>query len=436
MMSYLFYLIFMIPLFKYNFWYLYQFLYMFFVFFFFFLEFNSYLGSISYLFGIDFFSYNLVILSFYIISLMNLSSCNLLKMNSNFFSFLNYLIGFLLILIFSSLNMMIMYISFELILIPLVILITGWGYQSERLSSGLYLFFYTLFGSLPLFLFILFFYNNFFTLSFIFSFHVNSGFIIHFIMIIPFLVKFPMFMFHFWLPKAHVQAPISGSMILAGLMLSIGGYGLIRFGSINDLLIMDYGYMWFSLGMVGSILVSMICFIQVDVSCLIAYSSVCHMGLCLMGLLTMTKLGVMGSLIMMVSHGLCSSALFCLANICYFRLNSRSLYLLKGMIYFMPMISLFWFMFSAFNMGCPPSINFMSEVLIFISSLYYFDLGWFFLVLSSFFSACFSFYIYSYSQHGCFMNFYSYCLIYVSEILLLVCHLFPLINLLFWFNMF
>nr|YP_009692108.1 NADH dehydrogenase subunit 4 [Maurya qinlingensis]QEG98442.1 NADH dehydrogenase subunit 4 [Maurya qinlingensis] len=434
MMSYMFYMIFVIPLFNYSFWYCYQFIYMFFIFIFMFSPSEFNLCSFSYLFGVDYISYSLIILSFYIVSLMNLAS--LMLMNNSYFLFINYTICFLLLIIFSSVNMLLMYISFEFILIPLMILILGWGYQPERLRSGIYLFFYTLFGSLPLFIFILYLYMDFNMICFVFDLNLNFNFIAHLSVIIPFLIKFPMFMLHFWLPKAHVQAPISGSMILAGLMLKIGGYGLIRFMYLNEDFFYKYSYIWFSFGILGSLMVSLICLIQVDLKCLIAYSSVAHMSLCLMGILTMSKLGMFGSLIMMLSHGLCSSGLFCLANICYVRINSRSLYLIKGMIFFMPSMSIFWFLFSSFNMGCPPSINFLGELMIIMSSIYYFDLSYYYLFLGSFFCACFCFYLYSCSQHGSFSDSFSYSNIFASEFLLLINHLYPLVLLLFWFIIF
>uniref|UniRef100_UPI00315CCC31 NADH dehydrogenase subunit 4 n=1 Tax=Centrotypus assamensis TaxID=3038120 RepID=UPI00315CCC31 len=433
MMSLVFFLIFVIPMFFFNFIYLYQFVYMFFIFFFIFFNLNSGFSCISYLFGIDFLSYGLIVLSFYIVSLMGLSS---LGLSNSLFYFINYLIVFMLFLIFSSLNMFVMYMSFEFILVPLMILIYGWGYQPERLSAGLYLFFFTLFGSLPLLVFILYIYLDFYTLSFVFELDLSYSFFINFIVIIPFLIKFPMFMVHFWLPSAHVQAPISGSMILAGLMLKIGGYGLIRFMSLSDLVFFNYSYVWFAFGLLGSFFVGLVCLVQVDIKSLIAYSSISHMSLCLMSILTMSSFGMLGAFIMMISHGLCSSGLFCLANICYLRVLSRSIYLVSGMIFFMPSLTLFWFVFCVFNMGCPPSINFMGELFIIMSSVYYYDYSFIFLFGSSFVSACFSFYLYSFSQHGSFLSFYAYCNIYISEYLLLFSHLFPLVSLMFFFMVF
>nr|YP_009531286.1 NADH dehydrogenase subunit 4 [Idiocerus laurifoliae]AXY64098.1 NADH dehydrogenase subunit 4 [Idiocerus laurifoliae] len=379
--------------------------------------------NISYLFGTDCISYLLILLSFFIISLMLLSSTSL---STPSFLFLNLILSLSLYIIFSVLNMFLMYLFFEFSLIPLIILILGWGYQPERLMSVLYLFFYTLFASLPLLLIIIYFYFNFGSLFFDYSFGYSLSFLLHFFMVFAFLVKLPMFMFHYWLPKAHVQAPVSGSMILAGLFLKIGGYGLIRFMFIYEYLFMNYSYIWYSLSIWGSIIVSMICFIQGDIKCLIAYSSVCHMGLCLMGLMSMSYLGLLGSYLMMIGHGLCSSGMFCMANLVYERLSSRSFFINKGLISFMPSLSMIWFLLCCFNMSCPPSINFLSEVIIMVSMMNYFYWSFIYMVLISFFSACFSIYLFSYCYHGLFHNCYSYSFINVKEYLLLLIHLLPI----------
>nr|QWZ47663.1 NADH dehydrogenase subunit 4 [Metidiocerus impressifrons] len=384
---------------------------------------NFFFSNISYFFGLDYLSYGLIMLSFFIISLMLLSS---IKVCSPSFIFLNMILCLSLYIIFSTLNMFMMYLFFEFSLIPLIILVLGWGYQPERLTSVLYLFFYTLFASLPLLLIIIYFYLNFGSLFFDYSFSYSLSFLMHFFMVFAFLVKLPMFMFHYWLPKAHVQAPVSGSMILAGLFLKIGGYGLMRFMFIYEYLFLNYSYIWYSMSIWGSIIVSLICFIQGDIKCLIAYSSVCHMGMCLMGLLTMNYWGLMGSYLMMIGHGLCSSGMFCMANLVYERLLSRSFFINKGLITFMPSLSLIWFLFCCFNMSCPPSINFLSELIILGSMMSYYYWSFIYVVFISFLSACFSIYLFSYCHHGLFHNCYSYSFINVKEYLLLMIHLLPI----------
>nr|QUI77240.1 NADH dehydrogenase subunit 4 [Empoascanara wengangensis] len=440
MMKLIFYLIFLIPLFFFQLnscWWLFQMGLLISVVFFFFFFFNDYFSNISYFLGVDFYSYGLILLSIFIISLMIISSNKINNTkNSSLFMFICLVLCIILIMIFCCLNMFLMYVFFELSLVPLMILIFGWGYQVERLIAGFYLFFYTLFASLPLFVVLVYLYMNNLTLFFDMSYYVPNFFLIHFFMIFAFLVKLPMFMVHFWLPKAHVQAPISGSMILAGLLLKIGGYGFLRVMLLNESLFLHYSFIWYSISMVGGLLVSLICLVQCDVKCLIAYSSVAHMSLCILGLVSMTKWGVLGSYFMMISHGLCSSGLFCLANISYERFSSRSFFFNKGLLNFMPSMCIMWFMFSAFNMGCPPSLNLLSEVLILGSMLFYWSYSSYYFAFISFFSACFSFYLFSYTQHGSFNFLYSFSSGYSREYLLLFIHLIPLTLILLGMNSF
>nr|UFK32177.1 NADH dehydrogenase subunit 4 [Limassolla emmrichi] len=395
----------------------------------------SFFSMISYGYGVDFYSYSLIILSMLIISLMIISS-NMIKLSlkSNEFLLVNLMLCLSLILIFSSLNMLIMYMMFEFSLIPLLVLIYVWGYQPERLISGLYLFMYTLFASLPFLLVLI----NIFvcqnSLYFGLYYGTSLNFFNHLFLIFAFLVKLPMFMVHFWLPKAHVQAPVSGSMILAGLMLKIGGYGLIRFMFMFEESFLKYSYIWFSLSVVGCILVSLISLIQGDLKSLIAYSSVAHMSMCIIGIFSMTNWGILGAYLMMISHGLCSSGLFCLANFIYERYSSRSFYLNKGLINLMPSMSLIWFLFCAFNMSCPPSLNFLSEVYIINSMMSYWSYSFVYFIFISFFSACFSYYLYSFIQHGVPHILYSYNSGNVREFLLMMIHLIPLFLVIFMLN--
>nr|YP_010035028.1 NADH dehydrogenase subunit 4 [Parazyginella tiani]QOX09872.1 NADH dehydrogenase subunit 4 [Parazyginella tiani] len=392
---------------------------------------------ISYNYGLDYYSYGLVILTLLIISLMIISSNKIKKSSLNiFFMLMNFLLCFSLLIVFLSLNMLVMYLFFEFSLVPLLLLIYIWGYQPERLISGLYLFFYTLFASLPFLLIILYFMLDCMTLFFDMNFYMLDSFILHMFLIFAFLVKLPMFMVHFWLPKAHVQAPVSGSMILAGLMLKIGGYGLIRFMSLYEFSYFMNSYIWFSLSISGCIMVSLICLIQGDVKCMIAYSSVAHMSMCLIGLLSLSTWGVLGSYLMMISHGLCSSCMFCLANFSYERYQSRSFYINKGLINLMPSFSFFWFVFCAFNMSCPPSLNFFSEIFILNSMLFYWSNSYFYFIFISFLSACFSYYLYSYTQHGVPYMLYSYSLGSIREFLIMTIHLVPLVMMMICINFF
>nr|YP_011032074.1 NADH dehydrogenase subunit 4 [Carinata recurvata]WRH31304.1 NADH dehydrogenase subunit 4 [Carinata recurvata] len=428
MMKYIFYMVFMVPcMFMTMSWYYYQFMFLLIMMMIMLSYTNVFYCNLGYFFGMDGLSYGLIILTIFIGFLMIKSSNNIQKdMSFNLFLIINLSLMLCLIMIFCVVNLFMMYLFFEFSLVPLMIIILGWGYQPERLLSGLYLFFYTLFASLPLLLVIMNFYLKLNSMFFDVIMYFNTSFLVNFCMIFAFLVKLPMFMLHFWLPKAHVQAPVSGSMILAGILLKIGGYGIIRFELIYEIGFSYFSFVWYSICLVGTLLVSLVCLIQGDMKCLIAYSSVAHMGMCLLGLLTMMKSGIVGSYLMMIGHGLCSSGLFCISNLMYERMGSRSFFINKGLICFMPNLCMMMFMLCSFNMSCPPSINFFGEVLIMISMISYWNCSIYYLVIISLMSACFSLYLYSYSYHGQYFMMYSYMINMVREYLLLIIHIIPM----------
>nr|QXG19657.1 NADH dehydrogenase subunit 4 [Zaprionus indianus] len=393
-------------------------------------NFMNYWMNISYFLGSDMLSYGLILLSLWICSLMLLASESVYKYNNykNLFLLNIVLLLLLLILTFSSMSLFMFYLFFESSLIPTLFLILGWGYQPERLQAGIYLLFYTLLVSLPMLIGIFYFMNKTNTMNFYLLNNYMFNFdLLYFCMMSAFLVKMPMFLVHLWLPKAHVEAPVSGSMILAGIMLKLGGYGMLRVVSVLQQMNLKYSFIWISISLVGGVLVSLICLRQTDLKALIAYSSVAHMGIVLAGLLTMSYWGLSGSYSLMIAHGLCSSGLFCLANVSYERLGSRSLLINKGLLNFMPVMALWWFLLSSANMAAPPTLNLLGEISLLNSIVSWSWISMIMLSFLSFFSAAYTLYLYSFSQHGkIFSSVYSFSGGKIREYLLMILHWLPL----------
>nr|AND96310.1 NADH deshydrogenase subunit 4 [Coprophanaeus sp. BMNH679884] len=431
MMKFCLMMLFMIPLsFKIKSFWLNQ--YMYFIMFFLFLlsfSYNFMFKNITYFLGCDLLSFVMMLLSYWICALMLMASESVYSKNYYYNMFMLVVLLLLVSLFFTfiSMNLFVFYLFFEMSLIPTLILIVGWGYQPERLQAGIYLLFYTLLASLPMMISIFYYYNMYYSLNFFFINNGVNNVYLYLFMNVVFFVKMPMYLLHLWLPKAHVEAPVAGSMILAGVMLKLGGYGLMRLMIIFMKLGMKINFIFIIISMFGGVLVSLICLRQMDIKSLIAYSSVAHMGLVLGGIMTMSYWGMCGALVMMLAHGLCSSGLFCLANINYERLLTRSLYLNKGLINLMPSMSLWWFLLSSSNMAAPPSLNLLGEIMLINSLVSWNYLCMIMLMFLSFFSAAYSLYLYSYTQHGkLFSGLYSFSNGFIREYLLLFLHWFPL----------
>nr|YP_002586838.1 NADH dehydrogenase subunit 4 [Procetichthys kreffti]BAH15216.1 NADH dehydrogenase subunit 4 [Procetichthys kreffti] len=312
-----------------------------------------------------------------------------------------------LIMAFAATELIMFYVMFEATLIPTLVIITRWGNQTERLNAGTYFLFYTLAGSLPLLIALLLLQNDTGTLSMLTLHYNKTPQLLSYAdklwwagCLLAFLVKMPLYGIHLWLPKAHVEAPIAGSMILAAVLLKLGGYGMMRMMIVLEPLTKELCYPFIIFALWGVIMTGSICLRQTDLKSLIAYSSVSHMGLVAGGILIQTPWGFTGALILMIAHGLASSALFCLANTNYERTHSRTMILTRGLQMVLPLMTSWWFIASLANLALPPLPNLMGELMIIVSL---FNWSWWSLLLTglgTMITAGYSLYMFLMTQRG------------------------------------
>jgi NADH-quinone oxidoreductase subunit M len=291
------------------------------------------------------------------------------RLKENFI--LLFIIQFLLFNCFITQEIILFYLFFEALLIPVFAIIGVWGSQRDKIFAANQFFIYTLFGS-------------FMMLTGIVSVLIISGttnililkgytfdswvenllFVLFFF---SFCIKVPMFPFHLWLPKAHVEAPTAGSVLLAGILLKLGSYGFIRF----LLFLFPTSSFYFlpiilSIAVISIILSSFTVIRQIDLKRIIAYSSIAHMNFLVCAIFVKDLLALTGSLLLQIAHGLSSSALFLTIGFLYDRYKSRNIYYYRGLVTIMPFFCFFFFVFSLANLGFPGTVNFVAEILIFL----------------------------------------------------------------------
>nr|UXG18696.1 NADH dehydrogenase subunit 4 [Xenos yangi] len=393
---------------------------------------NNYL-YLSKLFFLDELSYYLILLLGWIFSLVYLI-CSDYKFYMNYFLWLMKLLNMFMLMVFSFIDFFNFYLFFEISMLLMFMVVIGFGYQYERMSSSIYMMFYTFFPSLMLLLGIYYYYGMVKDLNMMFWLKESYSLFFYFCMVIMFLIKLPIYFFHFWLPKAHVEASLEGSMILASIFLKLGAYGIYRVFFLLEKFIVNYKNYIMMFFMLSSIIMSGICCLQVDLKMLVAYSSIVHMSFMMMGLVSLIKTGLMSYVIIMISHGFCSSGLFVLVNLVYQRFGSRSMIMFKGVINYLPMLTLLWFMLSTSNFSCPPSLNFMGEIHILIVSLKVSVKYLLLIMIYIFINAFYSLFMFVFTQYGK-MDMFTKFDLFNQEILVLLMHWMPL-NMVFFMKYF
>jgi proton-translocating NADH-quinone oxidoreductase chain M len=275
----------------------------------------------------------------------------------------------LLIAVFSVLDLLLFYIFFESVLIPMFIIIGVWGSRERRIRAAYQFFLYTLLGSVLMLIAILliFFQTGTTDLAILYTtqFSESREIILWLAFFASFAVKVPMVPVHIWLPEAHVEAPTAGSVILAGILLKLGTYGFIRFSiPLFPFACIYFTPLIYTLSVIAIVYTSLTTLRQVDLKKIIAYSSVAHMNFVTLGLFSLNQQGVEGSVLLMISHGLVSPALFLLVGMLYDRHKTRLLRYYAGCGRTMPLFAIMFLFFTMANISLPGTSSFIGEFLV------------------------------------------------------------------------
>lgn len=335
----------------------------------------SWVSSLNFNFtiGIDGISLFFILLTTLLIPLSLLVSWNSIKLNLKEFLLAFLLMEFFLIGVFCLLDVLLFYVFFESVLIPMFLIIGVWGSRERKIRAAFFFFLYTLLGSVLMLLSILYIYYRVGTTDYelllSFSFSVVEQRLLWIAFFASFASKIPMVPLHLWLPEAHVEAPTSGSVVLAGILLKLGTYGFIRFAfPLFPKACFYFTPVVYSMSVIGIVYTSLTAIRQSDFKRIIAYTSVAHMNLVMVGLFSFNIIGMEGAILQSLSHGFVASALFLIINVVYERHNTRMVKYYGGLVHVMPLYVFIFLFFTMSNIGLPGTGSFVGEFLILTGS--------------------------------------------------------------------
>jgi len=329
--------------------------------------------NLNFSLGVDGISLFFILLTTLLIFLCILISWTSVKTNIKEFLIAFLVMEFFLLGVFSILDLLLFYIFFESVLIPMYLIVGVWGSRERKIRAAYFFFLYTLVGSVLMLLSILYIYYQVGTtdyevlLTFIFS-KTEQKFL-WFSFFCSFATKVPMVPVHLWLPEAHVEAPTAGSVILAGVLLKLGTYGFLRFSfPLLPEASFYFAPIVYLLSIVGIVYTSFTAIRQTDFKRIIAYTSVAHMNLVMVGLFSFNAVGLEGAILQSLSHGFVASALFLIIGIVYERHHTRMVKYYGGLVHTMPLYTFIFLFFTMSNIGLPGTGSFIGEFLILAGS--------------------------------------------------------------------
>ena len=329
--------------------------------------------NLNFILGVDGISLFFVLLTTLLIPLCLLTSWKSVNINLKEFLIAFLFLNFFLIGTFCVLDLLFFYIFFESVLIPMFLIVGVWGSRERKILASYYFFLYTLLGSVMMLLSILYIYYQVGTTDYevllTFSFSKKEQKFLWFTFFLGFASKVPMIPVHLWLPEAHVEAPTAGSVILAGVLLKLGTYGFIRFSlPLFPSASFFFAPLVYTIAVVGIIYTSFTAIRQTDFKRIIAYTSIAHMNLVILGIFSFNVVGLEGAILQSLSHGFVASALFLIIGIVYDRYRTRIVQYYGGLATIMPLYVVIFVFFTMANISFPGTSSFVGEFLILVGS--------------------------------------------------------------------